>query len=205
VEVPDRFAGLLVFLGGHLMRDERLGPQVLTAVKFLQQIYHDLVVLVQHADKVFEEKEWVPTDRTKVFARLSNRLNAKAWMLTRLHRCYVPRTPGGSVDRVIAVLPVLDPPRGYDEPICVACAVILSRPVRPETFTKNQNRKRFRTLLDRLEGQVGVVELPGEVGSLYPQATRASIVVVPLCDLAGERDLVERLIMPALAKQPAGS
>lgn len=183
------------------MNGERLGPQVLTAVKFRQQIYHDLDVLVRHTDKVFDENGWKPTDKTNVFARVGNRLNPKAWLLTQLCRFYVPKSASDSVDRVIAIMPVLDPPEGYDEPICTACILKLSRSVKPKAFTKK--RKPFRALPARLGGRVGVFELPRPVMvSLFPQASDASVVVVLLCGLTGECDLVEQLVKPALAAQP---
>lgn len=185
------------------MNNDRLGPQVLAAMKFLQQIYHDLAVLIQHADKVFDEHKWSATDKTKTFSRLGNRLNPKVWLLTRLYRFYTAKTPQNFDGRIIALIPVLHPSKGYDEPVCTAWAVTVSRPAKSGIAVKS--RKGFRDLVNWLEGQIGEVELAADViQARFPQATRVRAVVVPLCDLAGQRELIDRLIRPILNASLSG-
>jgi hypothetical protein len=180
------------------MSADKLGPQVLAAVKFLQHIYLDLESLVQHADKVFADEGWAPTVKNNVFARLGNRLNPRAWLLTRLYRCYAPKAADGTVDRAIAIVPALDPPAGFDEPICLACHLSFSQFVKPASLTRK--RKWLRTLPNEIAGLGERFALPNAVvHSLLPHARRIDCVVAPLCDLTGGSELVDRLLTPVLA------
>ena len=177
------------------MSDERLGVQVLAAVKFLQQIYQDLEVMVRHADKVFADRGWIPAARNKVFARIGNRLNPKVWLLTQLFRYYVPA--GKAADRMIVVVPVLDPPGGWAEPICVGISLTLATSLKG-TRSLAKTRRHLRPVIDGIDGRPGIHAVEADNIPSLLNAVRAQVVVVPLCDLADEAALLTRLIEPAL-------
>jgi hypothetical protein len=140
--------------------------------------------------------------RGKVFARLGNRLKPGMWLLTQLYRYYVPAPPA-KADRVIAFVPFLDPPDGYDQPVCAAYGLRFPKAVGPGVYVKK--RGQLRTILGKLAGRTGGVDYQS-IGAGFPQADRTDVWIIPLCDLTSDGDVVEKLVRPALRLQAvAGS
>lgn len=172
-----------------------LGRAIVAARNFLWDVHAQVAVLLESLDRLMSDEGWTPSN-ANVTSDIGPALNSDRWLVSYLYRFYFP--DDAEHDRMVGVVIHLDPPDGYDEPVCLAFAARFPGAQTHDAIWRTwwDTEPTFCAL--RGAATVGPV-VPEAYQEFLPSAAVVSGIVIPLVSLACEGDLRCRVVEPLLA------
>lgn len=178
-----------------------IGPAILQAVRFLQGIHKDTHAVANTLDELMVKQGWYPTEANRVSGDLSNGYYASKWLIQSIYRIYANTDGADPIVNMVGCQICLNPPAGYDEPICLCICGQFKEPKSAKQFWDEWDGDGSTRLMEHLASQDGGIRPipPKELKLIVPNATWGKAFIVKLCQLNSEAAVEKAIVIPLLA------
>ncbi|MBO0698343.1 MAG: hypothetical protein J2P46_08120 [Zavarzinella sp.] len=177
---------------------DELGRSVTRAVRFLREVFGDVVQMFEALDGLMADQGWRPTEKTRLSYGLSNGMDPTGWVADCLFRFYFLAATGTPFLKVIGFVVRCVPDAGYDQPVMLGVAAHF--PAATDWVTVYNAWKSSGPAIEGLAATPGPRLLTAdEADPLIPGAESVVGLTVPVCRLTAAAQLRSAVVDHLLA------